>query len=134
MKYIFILLISALNLINSYKLIETSPDINILEDFNFLSISNESITSDVKNVNLTVESIPFDNISNITYNSSNTSDEKNIGILLGSIFGGILGYTAISLVIYKILERNDLKNKNKKEKDLPIQVNTKNDDVVYIDV
>ena len=94
---IFILCCMFFNLSYGYNLIETLS----------LDLDSNSIKQSYK--------LLINNNSEISLDNINESN-KTITILL-STFGGLLGYTLISLTIYKILKMKELKKSKKKEKE-----------------
>lgn len=118
---IFILCCMFFNLSYGYNLIETlSLDLDsnsIKQSYKLLKNNNSNITVETSSPELIANDsfIYINNNSNIILDNINESN-KTITILL-STFGGLLGYTLISLTIYKILQMKELKKNKKKEKE-----------------
>ena len=118
---IFILCCMFFNLSYGYNLIETlSLDLDsnsIKQSYKLLKNNNSNITVETSSPELIANDsfININNNSEISLDNINESN-KTITILL-STFGGLLGYTLISLTIYKILQMKELKKNKKKEKE-----------------
>ena len=118
---IFILCCMFFNLSYGYNLIETlSLDLDsnsIKQSYKLLKNNNSNITVETSSPELIANDsfININNNSEISLDNINESN-KTITILL-STFGGLLGYTLISLTIYKILKMKELKKSKKKEKE-----------------
>ena len=122
MNYLILILFCMFfNLSYGYNLIETlSFDLDsnsIKQNYKLLKNNNSNITVETSSPELIANDsfININNNSEISLDNINESN-KTITILL-STFGGLLGYTLISLTIYKILKMKELKKSKKKEKE-----------------
>ena len=122
MNYLILILFCMFfNLSYGYNLIETlSFDLDsnsIKQNYKLLKNNNSNITVETSSPELIANDsfININNNSEISFDNINESN-KTITILL-STFGGLLGYTLISLTIYKILKMKELKKSKKKEKE-----------------
>ena len=117
---IFILCCMFFNLSYGYNLIETLSldlDSNSIKQ-SYKLLKNNNLNNTVETSSQLIANDSFININNNSEISLDNINESNktITILL-STFGGLLGYTLISLTIYKILKMKELKKSKKKEKE-----------------